>query len=197
MKKYKRILAYIFAMILILGNVLNTGIVVKAAEFNMELPVGESRYITDYQWVNDGITSSNPTVATAVKDNSNNGQVKITGHAPGTAVISFSHWTGNHTVTVMVSSVAVTGISLSPETINLAVGHRAKAIATFSPSNATNQNLTWTSSDESVASVLVSHILRNSLLRQTEAENASKISQKPEQFEYISKTRADYCRREQ
>ena len=153
MNLYKRICAYILAIIMILGNVLSTGIVAEAADYNMELSVGESRYITDYQWVNDGIKSSNPEVATAVKDNSNNGQVKITGHAKGTAVIRFSHWTGEHTVTVTVTRVDVKGISLSPETINLAVGHRAKAIATFSPSNATNQNLTWTSSDESVASV--------------------------------------------
>lgn len=153
MKLYKRILAYIFAMILILSNVLNTGIVVKAAEHTMILLVGESRYITDYQWVNDDITSTNPEFATAVKDNSNNGQVKITGHAQGKAVIRFSHWTGEHTVTVEVFNVEVEGISLSPEIIKLAVGHRAKAIARFSPSNATNQNLTWTSSDESVASV--------------------------------------------
>ena len=38
----------------------------------------------------------------------------------------------------------------------------------------------------------LANILRNSLLRQTEAENSSKINQKPEQFEYISKTEKDY-----
>lgn len=149
MNLHKRIFAYILAIIMILGNVLSTGIVAEAADDNMELSVGESRYIDDHQWVNDGVTSSNPNVAIAVKDNNYNGQVKITGVAPGTATISYSHWTGNHTVTVEVVSVPVTGLTLSSSSIDLAVGHTTRVLATFTPENATNKKLQWTSADTS------------------------------------------------
>ena len=60
MNLHKRICAYILAIIMILGNVLSTGIVAEAADYNMELSVGESRYIDDHQWVNDGVNSLNP-----------------------------------------------------------------------------------------------------------------------------------------
>ena len=153
MNLHKKIFAYILAIIMILGNVLSTGIVVEAADYDMELTLGESKYMNDHQWVNDGVTSSNPNVAIAVKDNNYNGQVKITGVAPGTATISYSHWTGNHTVTVKVSSVPVTGLTLSSSSIDLAVGHTTRVLATFTPENATNKKLQWTSADPSKVSV--------------------------------------------
>ena len=152
MNLQKRICAYILAMIMVLGHILSNGLMVKAAAYDMELTVGDSKYM-DEQWVNDGVTSSDPNVAIAVKDNNYNGQVKITGVAPGTATISYSHWTGNHTVTVKVSSVPVTGLTLSSSAIDLAVGHTTRVLATFTPKNATNKTLQWTSADPSKVSV--------------------------------------------
>ena len=49
--------------------------------------------------------------------------------------------------------VAVTGISVSPETMILKVGEEGTITATVAPSNATNKNVTWISSDETVATV--------------------------------------------
>ena len=49
--------------------------------------------------------------------------------------------------------VAVTGVSLSPTTKELKVGEKFTLAPQISPSNATNQNVTWISSDATVATV--------------------------------------------
>ena len=51
------------------------------------------------------------------------------------------------------ASVAVTGVSLSSSTASVKVGATTSLTATVSPSDATNKNVTWSSSDTSVASV--------------------------------------------
>ena len=57
------------------------------------------------------------------------------------------------TVTVKSKVIAVTGVSLSPETVSLNIGGTAALTATVSPSNATNKSVTWSSDKESVATV--------------------------------------------
>jgi len=51
------------------------------------------------------------------------------------------------------STVAVTGVSVSPTSASIAVGGSTTLSATIAPSNATNQNVSWSSSNSSVASV--------------------------------------------
>ena len=58
--------------------------------------------------------------------------------------------TGNVTGTV---NYKVTGVSLSSDTLTLDVGGTATLTATVLPDNATNKRVTWTSSDETVATV--------------------------------------------
>ena len=74
----------------------------------------------------------------------------------GTATITVTTEDGGRTancsVTVSSSSVAVTGISLKSST-SLTVGGKEFLSATISPSSATNQNVTWSSSNTSVATV--------------------------------------------
>lgn len=154
MKKWKRIFAFLLTIILVFGNIQGLCYTAYAEDvYDVILDVGSIHYIESYSWVNDGVSSSNPSVATAVKDNSHSGQVKITALSVGDTVVSFSHWSGTYNYKVHVSEVSVTGVSLSPDTITLAVGHRTKAIVTFTPENATNRNITWDSSDPSVATV--------------------------------------------
>lgn len=52
-----------------------------------------------------------------------------------------------------VKNVAVTGVTLDNSTLSIAVGKTATLNATVTPSNATNKNLSWKSSRESVATV--------------------------------------------
>lgn len=51
------------------------------------------------------------------------------------------------------SAISVTDVVLDPKTLTMTEGDCMTIIATISPSNATNRNLRWSSSDEMVASV--------------------------------------------
>ncbi len=61
--------------------------------------------------------------------------------------------TTNYSITVTNKTVAVTGVSLNTNSLSLEEGETKTLTATISPSNATNQNVSWESSDESVATV--------------------------------------------
>jgi hypothetical protein len=51
------------------------------------------------------------------------------------------------------NNIAVTGVSVSPGSFNIAVGGTQQVTATVAPSNATNKTVTWTSSNTAVATV--------------------------------------------
>lgn len=51
------------------------------------------------------------------------------------------------------SAISVTDVVLDPKTLTMTEGDCMTLIATISPSNATNRNLRWSSSDEMVTSV--------------------------------------------
>jgi glucosylceramidase len=52
-----------------------------------------------------------------------------------------------------VTPIAVTGVSVSPTTANIAVNTTSQLVATVAPTNATNKNVTWSSNNTSVATV--------------------------------------------
>lgn len=56
-------------------------------------------------------------------------------------------------VTVTASTVSVTGVSLDKETLTITAGDQASLVATVAPADATNQNLSWSSDKEAVATV--------------------------------------------
>ncbi|MDR3093477.1 MAG: Ig-like domain-containing protein, partial [Bacteroidales bacterium] len=93
-------------------------------------------------------TSSDDTKATV-----SNGAV--TAVAAGTATITAKAGDKTATCTVTVSAVpvAVSSISLDKTTLPLAVGATAPLAATVLPSNATDKTVTWTSSDNTKATV--------------------------------------------
>ena len=100
-------------------------------------------------------TSSDSNVATVY-----NGTV--TGKASGTATITATTVNGKTaTCKVTVSkkpeeppkTISTTGISVSKSSISLYVGENATISATVSPDNATNKNVTWSSSNNSIATV--------------------------------------------
>ncbi|WP_168735460.1 glycosyl hydrolase 53 family protein [Cohnella fermenti] len=107
-------------------------------------------------------TSSNETVATV----SESGVVTAVGE--GTAVITVTTDDGGYTATANVTvasepetnePVSATGVELNKTTISLAPGGTDTLIATVKPSNATNQDVTWTSSNETVATVSESGVV--------------------------------------
>lgn len=57
------------------------------------------------------------------------------------------------TVIVKSNYVKLQSISLTPNTLNISVGGSATLIVSFNPSNATNKMLTWSSSNNAVATV--------------------------------------------
>ena len=100
-------------------------------------------------------TSNNENVATVA-----NGV--ITGMAEGTATITVTTEDGNFTDTCIVTvekvegvqeTIIVTGVTLDKKTVILKEGETTSLVATVLPENATNKNITWTSNNESVATV--------------------------------------------
>ncbi|AQG81027.1 hypothetical protein AWR27_17890 [Spirosoma montaniterrae] len=100
---------------------------------------------------NQGVTwsSNNTGVATVGSDGT------ITGVAEGSAVVTVTTAEGNFSQAVNVTVVrrAVTGISVSPTSLTVRVGRTGSLSATVQPTDATNANITWSSSNTSVATV--------------------------------------------
>ena len=109
--------------------------------------------VTPANATNKNVTWSSSDDAIATVDSKGN----VTANAAGTATITATTKDGNKTaeckVTVTGTSVAVTGVSLDKTTLTLAAGENAKLTATVTPANATNKNVTWSSSDEAIATV--------------------------------------------
>ena len=136
-------------------NVIVTGVTLSLTSLNLQ--VGQTQQLTETvlpsNATNKAVTwsSSNPSVANI----SSSGLV--TADTEGTTTITVTTQDGNyHTtcmVTVLPSTVTVTGVSVIPTSANLQVGQTQQLIETVFPSNATNKAVTWSSSNPSVASV--------------------------------------------
>jgi len=96
-------------------------------------------------------SSSNQSVATV--DQSGN----VTADIPGTATVTVTTEDGGYTATCLVTVtekvVPVASVSLNWDKLELFEGWTAKLTATVLPEDATNKNVTWTSSNESIATV--------------------------------------------
>ena len=75
------------------------------------------------------------------------------GNTTITATTEDGQKTATCTVTVTSSTVAVTGVKLDKTTATVNVNGTTQLTATVEPSNATNKNVTWKSSNESIAKV--------------------------------------------
>ena len=136
-----------------------TGVTVAPAALTLE--VGQTGALTTTvapaTATNKAVTWTSSAPAIATVDAS--GTVK--GIAPGTATITVKTADGGKTATCAVTvkeaaapAVKVTGITLNYSSITVNGDlERVQLIATVAPATATDQSLTWTSSDASVASV--------------------------------------------
>ena len=82
----------------------------------------------------------------------------VTAVTPGTATITVtaqgdSTKSASCTVTVTAAAVPVTGVTLNKTSTSLYVGDTETLTATVAPDNATNKNVTWSTSDANVATV--------------------------------------------
>ncbi len=77
----------------------------------------------------------------------NTGAPRFTTYTSGQAAVQIYHQGSAP------PSVAVTGVSLAPSTLNLTVGDTSNLTVTIAPANATNQGVSWSSSHSNFASV--------------------------------------------
>ena len=111
------------------------------------------------------VTPSNASDTGVIWDNSNpeiieNSYGKITAKEVGTSVITATTYDGGYKVTCKVTvvnnssdSISVTGVTLDNNNFSLKKGEFTNLVATVSPSNASNKNVTWKSSNTNVATV--------------------------------------------
>ncbi len=81
----------------------------------------------------------------------------VSGLSPGTTVVYAVSQDGQFIascrVTINAKSIATTGVTLSENSLDMTQGDFRQLLATVTPTNATNQALVWTSSNEFVATV--------------------------------------------
>ena len=81
----------------------------------------------------------------------------VTAISAGTATITVTTQDGAHTatctVTVTTATVSVTAVTLNKPAMTLTVGATESLIATITPANATNKNLTWSHDNPSVITI--------------------------------------------
>ncbi|WP_414733977.1 leucine-rich repeat protein [Acetobacterium carbinolicum] len=131
-----------------------TGLTISAAP--IALIVGEkgqlSATVTPANATNKGVLwySLDPTVATVDAATG-----VITAVAPGTAIMQGKTEDGSFTNTcsVTVTPVQVEKVTLNQDSLSVAVAKTAQLIATVTPTNAADKTLTWSSNDESIATV--------------------------------------------
>ena len=134
-----------------------TGVTLDKTSLNLE--INDSAKLT-VAVKPDNATNKNVTWASSdasVASVDQNGNVKAL--KAGTATITVTTKDGSHkatctvTVNAEVEDVKVTGVTLDKTSLSLEIDDSAKLTATVKPDNATNKNVTWSSSDASVASV--------------------------------------------
>ena len=140
----------------VIGDVIYKVTGVSLDKTNLNLNPGKggtlTATITPGNATNQNVTwkSSDTKVATV-----DNGLVTAVGL--GTTTITVTTADGGKTatceVTVTTATVPVTGVTLDPTSLTLDVNQTAPLTATITPNDATNQNVTWTSDNPSVATV--------------------------------------------
>jgi len=136
--------------ITVLAHVAGISLDKEEATINEGETVTLTATITPDNATNKNITwsTSDENVAT-VKDG------VVTGVNVGTATITVTTEDGEYTATCTITVKAVvTGVKLDRETLKVMVGQKGNLTATVLPEKASNKNITWSTSDETIATVV-------------------------------------------
>ena len=130
-----------------------TGVTIEPSE--AELPAGYSMKLTATVLPEN---ATNKNVVYSVDDESIlsvDQDGNITGLSLGIATVTVTTEDGDFTASaeITVIPVQVTGVSISPKSVSVALGHTIQLTASITPSNAANKNLSWSVSDETIISV--------------------------------------------
>jgi uncharacterized protein YjdB len=129
---------------------------IKVANQNIELEIGDTGKI-EYEVLPEDATNKNINISTSDKNIVSFTQdKKIIGVSEGNTTIILKANNDVSTtisVTVKKKTIPITDVTLNKYKLTLTVGSEEKLVATTKPKNATNQNMTWESSDNSIATV--------------------------------------------
>ncbi len=129
---------------------------IKTTDTNIELEVGDTRKI-EYEVLPKDATNKKTSIQSSDKSIAGfNSDGLLVAVKAGTATITIkasNDVTATINVTVKNKDVPVTKVSLNKTKIELVEGATDTLTATVSPSNATNKDITWSSSDNNIAKI--------------------------------------------
>ena len=132
-----------------------TGISLDRTELNLELSDGKKTgsleaKVSEVGGADKSVawSSNHPEVATV-----SNGTVTAVAQGTATITATAGDKSASCTVTVSTANVAVTSVTLDKTSLDLAVNGTYTLKATVAPNNASNREVTWSSSDATVAKV--------------------------------------------
>ena len=139
---------------LVSANIPVTGIVLLPATLTLNVgsPQQLAATITPANASNKNLNWSSDNTAVATVSSTG----MVTAVSVGTATITVTTEDGGKTATTAITTINqifVSSISVLPATATIAMGNQQQLTATITPSNASNKNLSWTSSDTNVATV--------------------------------------------
>ena len=152
----------------LIGNIPANGVVYKVTEVTLSpstltLDVGGTATltatITPGNATNQNVTwesSDSNGIVTISPDTADSKKATITATGAGTTTIkaTVDGKSAECSVTVKApTTIPVTGVSLNTNTLDLTEGDTSALTATITPNNATNKNVTWSSDNETVATV--------------------------------------------
>lgn len=124
---------------------------ISVSDYNSTMYVGDSDDFTYsitsvYSYVNPTITSSNPNVISVSGTN-------LSAKGVGTATITVSTNSATKMFTITVKEVMAQSIEFRSTSDKLQMGQTLNTLIHISPSNTTNKKITYTSSDENIATI--------------------------------------------